>query len=105
MASLSYISLNRVTTGYHVPAILEGMRQALVAQNALYQEGIFRLAGDQNEMKVIKNEMNRTKVFNAKDADMNTIANLLKVFPRTLPAPTPVNEQPNTLVSQIGVVS
>jgi hypothetical protein len=55
------------------------MREALVAQDALSQEGIFRLAGDQNEMKRIKGDMNRTKTFDAKDADMNTIANLLKV--------------------------
>jgi hypothetical protein len=56
------------------------MREALLAQDALTQEGIFRLAGDQNEMKRIKGEMNRTKTFDANDADMNTIANLLKVL-------------------------
>jgi len=68
-----------VVPGFEVPSILKSMREALEAQDAFSQEGIFRLAGDQNEIKRLKAEMNRTKCFNAYNADPNTIANLLKV--------------------------
>lgn len=87
--------------GFEVPVVLKSMREALVDQDALSQEGIFRLAGDQNEMKRIKGDMNRTKTFDAKDADMNTIANLLKVWFRELPVPI-LNALPTEVIFHSG---
>lgn len=87
--------------GFQVPVILADMRKALIAQDALSQEGIFRLAGDQNEMKRIKNDTNRTKTFDANNADINTIANLLKVWFRELPVPI-LNALPTEVIFNSG---
>jgi len=87
--------------GFEVPSILKSMREALEAQDAFSQEGIFRLAGDQNEIKRLKAEMNRTKCFNAYNADPNTIANLLKVWFRELPVPI-MNVLPTDVIFNSG---
>lgn len=55
------------------------MREYLESQDALHQEGIFRLAGDSSDMKQIKQSINKSKTFEGVTADINTVANLLKV--------------------------
>ena len=62
-----------------MPTILVEMRNFLVKEDALNQEGIFRLAGDTAEMKHIKARMNKTCTFDGDGVDVNTVANLLKV--------------------------
>jgi len=71
--------------GFKVPAILALMRHSLVENGGLSQEGIFRLAGEQTEIKRIKEIMNK-KEFSASN-DINTIASLIKIWFRELPTP------------------
>jgi len=71
--------------GYKVPAILGLMRRSLVEYGGLSQEGIFRLAGEQTEIKRIKEIMNK-KEFSSSN-DINTIASLIKIWFRELPTP------------------
>jgi hypothetical protein len=69
--------------GFEVPHVLAEMRDYLVSQDALSQEGIFRLAGDTGELKRLKAQTNKTGRFVAEDGtDVNTVANLLKVWSR-----------------------
>ena len=63
-----------------MPTLLVQMRHFLVKEDALNQEGIFRLAGDTSEMRQKKAEMNKTCTFDGNGVDVNTVANLLKVF-------------------------
>jgi hypothetical protein len=53
------------------------MKKSLVENGGLLQEGIFRLAGEQTEIRRIKDIMNK-KEFNASN-DINTVASLIKV--------------------------
>jgi len=71
--------------GYKVPAILALMRRSLIEHGGLSQEGIFRLAGEQTEIKRIKEIMNK-KEFSSSN-DVNTIASLIKIWFRELPTP------------------
>jgi len=71
--------------GYKVPAILALMRRSLLDNGGLSQEGIFRLAGEQTEIKRIKEIMNK-KEFSS-SSDINTIASLIKIWFRELPTP------------------
>jgi len=87
--------------GFEVPEVLVAMKNYLVEKGALRQEGIFRLAGDANEMKVIKDHMNQTKSFDGVDSDVNTVANLLKVWFRDLPVPI-LNALPPSTIAQSG---
>jgi hypothetical protein len=73
--------------GFEVPAVLAQMKGYLIEQDALTQEGIFRLAGDASEMKRLKQIMNKNKTFEGIETDVNTVANLLKVWYRDLPTP------------------
>lgn len=71
--------------GFKVPAILALMRRSLVEYGGLSQEGIFRLAGEQTEIRRIKEIMNK-KEFSSSN-DINTIASLIKIWFRELPTP------------------
>lgn len=71
--------------GYRVPSILLLMKKSLVENGGLLQEGIFRLAGEQTEIKRIKEIMNK-KEFIASN-DINTVASLIKIWFRELPTP------------------
>eukprot|EP00013_Stygamoeba_regulata_P004766 CAMPEP_0177630370 /NCGR_PEP_ID=MMETSP0447-20121125/1175_1 /TAXON_ID=0 /ORGANISM="Stygamoeba regulata, Strain BSH-02190019" /LENGTH=680 /DNA_ID=CAMNT_0019131773 /DNA_START=131 /DNA_END=2173 /DNA_ORIENTATION=+ len=70
---------------FTVPRILIRMRECLEQNDAFHEEGIFRLAGDAEEIKRLKSLMNRKK-FEGSD-DINTIANLIKIWFRDLPVP------------------
>eukprot|EP01088_Endostelium_zonatum_P018544 TRINITY_DN598_c4_g1_i1.p1 TRINITY_DN598_c4_g1~~TRINITY_DN598_c4_g1_i1.p1 ORF type:complete len:346 (+),score=69.70 TRINITY_DN598_c4_g1_i1:99-1136(+) len=75
--------------GFEVPEIIVEMKNYLVSKDAFNQEGIFRLAGDAVEMKQLKDQINAGKKF-PKDIDgidVNSVANLLKVWFRDLPVP------------------
>jgi hypothetical protein len=55
------------------------MKNVILNNNGLNTEGIFRLAGEQTEIRRIKELMNKKQYdFNTKD--VNTIASLLKVI-------------------------
>lgn len=71
--------------GYKVPSILALMRRSLIEHGGLSQEGIFRLAGEQTEIRRIKEIMNK-KEFSSSN-DVNTIASLIKIWFRELPTP------------------
>jgi len=86
--------------GVTVPLVLVQMKDYLFRNKALKQEGIFRLAGDQGEMKRLKQAINKSKDFDSvvgslyserndtqAEDDINTIANLIKVWFREMPAP------------------
>jgi len=71
--------------GYQVPSILVAMKRAIIEYGGLKQEGIFRLAGEQTEIKRIKEIMNKKEFVSSND--VNTIASLLKIWFRELPTP------------------
>lgn len=71
--------------GFQVPAILASMKRSLIEYGGLKQEGIFRLAGEQTEIKRIKEIMNKKEFVSSND--VNTIASLIKIWFRELPTP------------------
>jgi len=72
--------------GYKVPSVLVEMKSCILKNNGQTSEGIFRLAGEQTEIKRIKELMNK-KSFDYNTKDINTIASLLKIWYRDLPVP------------------
>mmetsp|Transcript_7255 Transcript_7255/g.13929 ORF Transcript_7255/g.13929 Transcript_7255/m.13929 type:complete len:434 (+) Transcript_7255:135-1436(+) len=66
-----------------IPLVLIQMKKYLFENNGLQSEGIFRLAPDQNECKKVKDLLDRAKF--KKCADINVIANLIKVWFREMP--------------------
>eukprot|EP01113_Clastostelium_recurvatum_P033667 TRINITY_DN447_c0_g1_i3.p1 TRINITY_DN447_c0_g1~~TRINITY_DN447_c0_g1_i3.p1 ORF type:complete len:362 (+),score=93.24 TRINITY_DN447_c0_g1_i3:204-1289(+) len=71
--------------GFQVPSILAMMKRSLLVHDGLRSEGIFRLAGEQTEIRRIKETMNRKEFTDSND--LNTIANLIKIWFRELPTP------------------
>lgn len=71
--------------GFMVPSILVTMKRCLIEYGGLTQEGIMRLAGEQTEIKRLKEVMNK-KEFTSSN-DINTIASLIKIWFRELPTP------------------
>lgn len=71
--------------GYQVPSILVAMKRSLIEYGGLKQEGIFRLAGEQTEIKRIKEIMNKKEF--TQNNDINSIASLIKIWFRELPTP------------------
>jgi len=72
--------------GYQVPKIIADMRRQILEKNGVNTEGIFRLAGEQTEIKRIKEQMN-SKNYDVNTNDINAIASLLKIWFRELPVP------------------
>lgn len=72
--------------GYMVPKVLADMKKLIIDKGGVDTEGIFRLAGEQTEIKRIKEMMNN-KVFDNKTNDVNAIASLVKIWFRELPTP------------------
>jgi len=72
--------------GHRVPIILAQMKNIVLDNGGIKNEGIFRLAGEQTEIARIKDLMNR-KLFDYNTKDVNTIANLIKIWFRDLPVP------------------
>jgi len=72
--------------GFRVPKIIVDMRDIIIQKGGINTEGIFRLAGEQTEIKRIKEQMNK-KAFDNHTNDINAIATLLKVWFRELPVP------------------
>jgi hypothetical protein len=84
--------------GFEVPTILVEMKNYLLTQEAWKQEGIFRLAGEASDIKYVKQQMNKTKRLDVStNPDINSIANLLKIWYRDLPTPI-LNELPSEAV-------
>jgi len=71
--------------GYQVPAILASMKRSFIEYGGLKQEGIFRLAGEQTEIKRIKEIMNKKEFVSSND--VNSVASLIKIWFRELPTP------------------
>lgn len=88
--------------GYEVPKVLVQMKNYLAEQNAWAQEGIFRLAGEAGDIKTLKQQINRSRSFEgAGRPDVNSVANLLKIFYRDMPTPI-MNVLPNNTIMASG---
>jgi len=72
--------------GFKVPKVLVDMKQVLVEKGGISTEGIFRLAGEQTEIKRIIEQMNN-KTYDYKTNDINAMASLIKIWFRELPIP------------------
>jgi len=72
--------------GFTVPKVIVDMKQVIVEKGGVSTEGIFRLAGEQTEIKRIKEQINN-KTYDYKTNDVNAIASLLKIWFRELPTP------------------
>jgi len=73
--------------GYIVPKVLVDMKQALEAHGAHQSEGIFRLAGDVQDVRILKQAVN-AGTFKTEDVqDVHAVASLMKIWFRELPAP------------------
>lgn len=69
--------------GFQVPAFLAQMRKSLYEKNALEQEGLFRLAGDELEMNLIKKQVSDGSYTDC--IDVNAVATLIKRWFGELP--------------------
>eukprot|EP01133_Synstelium_polycarpum_P008008 gene8008-9407_t len=88
--------------GHHrIPNILVLMKRSLIEYGGLQQEGIFRLAGEQTEIKRIKELMNRNEFTSSND--INTVASLIKIWYRELPNPI-LNSIPTEKIFHCGDV-
>jgi len=72
--------------GYTVPTILVNMKKYILAKGGVQTEGIFRLAGEQTEIRRIKDQMNK-KTYDFSTNDVNAITSLIKIWFRELPVP------------------
>jgi len=73
--------------GYQVPKVLVDMKQALQMHGALSSEGIFRLAGDVHDVKMLKQNINSSTFSVEAASDVHAVASLMKIWFRELPAP------------------
>eukprot|EP00026_Physarum_polycephalum_P007830 Phypoly_transcript_07898.p1 GENE.Phypoly_transcript_07898~~Phypoly_transcript_07898.p1 ORF type:complete len:379 (+),score=41.02 Phypoly_transcript_07898:156-1292(+) len=71
--------------GVRVPQVLVTLRDYLYAHNGLQQEGVFRVQGDEKELQLVKNQLNKGTFTECKD--VNCIASLIKLWFRELPSP------------------
>ncbi|KAL6080091.1 Rho GTPase-activating protein gacA, variant 2 [Balamuthia mandrillaris] len=73
--------------GLTVPTVLVQMKDYLLANGGLKQEGIFRLAPDEIETLKCKKQLNQEggAFLSSSSVDINIIANLIKVWFRELP--------------------
>jgi len=72
--------------GFRVPTILMNMKTNLVNKGGINSEGIFRLAGEQTEIRRLKDNLNN-KTSEIPTNDVNAIASLIKIWFRDLPVP------------------
>eukprot|EP01090_Pellita_catalonica_P004302 TRINITY_DN1412_c0_g1_i5.p1 TRINITY_DN1412_c0_g1~~TRINITY_DN1412_c0_g1_i5.p1 ORF type:complete len:302 (+),score=33.76 TRINITY_DN1412_c0_g1_i5:514-1419(+) len=72
--------------GYRVPRVLMTLKRTLVKLNGLQQTGIFRLAGQEQKMKQIMEEIDGgvTVACSVEPKDVHTVASLLKRWFDTL---------------------
>jgi len=97
-ASLDLVQDN----GFEVPAILASMKRSLIEYGGMHQEGIFRLAGEQTEIRRIKEIMNK-KEFDSSN-DINTVASLIKIWYREMPTPI-LNSLPTEAIFYSGDIN
>ncbi|GAM26524.1 hypothetical protein SAMD00019534_096990, partial [Acytostelium subglobosum LB1] len=87
--------------GYRVPSILAQMKRSLIEYGGLEQEGLFRLAGEQTEIRKMKELMNKNEFSSSND--INTVASLIKIWYRELPSPI-LNSVPTEKIFHCGDV-
>jgi len=83
--------------GRTVPAILANLKRMLVEKGGTKSEGIFRLAGEQNEILRLKESLNQKRYDMAVTNDVNAYASLMKIWFRDLPTPI-LNVLPDTTI-------
>jgi len=89
--------------GYRVPLILVNMKKFILEKGGLTTEGIFRLAGEQTEIRRIKDAMNK-KTYDFVTNDINAIASLIKIWYRELPVPI-LNTLPQDCIMNFSTAS
>eukprot|EP01105_Mastigella_eilhardi_P013632 TRINITY_DN3103_c0_g1_i1.p2 TRINITY_DN3103_c0_g1~~TRINITY_DN3103_c0_g1_i1.p2 ORF type:complete len:392 (-),score=117.19 TRINITY_DN3103_c0_g1_i1:87-1262(-) len=72
--------------GVQIPIVLGELKRAFLKNGGIEQEGVFRLAGEQNEVKQVKQQLN-TKNYENLPVDVNCTATLIKIWYRELPTP------------------
>eukprot|EP01119_Soliformovum_irregulare_P005589 TRINITY_DN17335_c0_g1_i1.p1 TRINITY_DN17335_c0_g1~~TRINITY_DN17335_c0_g1_i1.p1 ORF type:complete len:323 (+),score=57.91 TRINITY_DN17335_c0_g1_i1:58-1026(+) len=91
------MSLEQVDdNGYRVPKILVDLKTKMLNAGGVRVEGIFRLAGEQTEIKRIKELLNQKKT-DIQTNDINAIATLIKIWFRELPVPV-LNALPQEVI-------
>ncbi|KAH3762533.1 GTPaseactivating protein gacA [Pelomyxa schiedti] len=96
-------TLDQVQDGeFKVPAVLVALKKAFFENDGLDQEGVFRLAGEQLEVKQFKQQMNKGDF--SMPTDVNAIATLIKIWYRELPTPV-LNTLPSKQISDCSTVS
>jgi len=85
------IAVARIKEGYELPAIVYRCIGYLDAKNAAYEEGIYRLSGSSNTIKMLKERFNTEGdidlLAEANQYDVHAISGLLKLYLRELPTP------------------
>jgi len=71
--------------GRDVPEVLVTMKNYLFKNGGALQEGVFRLAGDETETMLVKEQLNNENFQSCND--INCVANLIKVWYREIPTP------------------
>ncbi|KAL0483358.1 hypothetical protein AKO1_014645 [Acrasis kona] len=69
-----------------VPKVLVLLKHLLIKHKAYESQGIFRLNGNDVEVKRIKNEINMDNFNDIEDVNVNDVANLIKIWFRELPS-------------------
>jgi hypothetical protein len=80
---IDILEQEKLPDGTFIPKILLEMENVLIQMGGLDQTGIFRLAPDEYDSDMVKNELNAGTFTKCKD--VNCIANLIKVWFRELP--------------------
>eukprot|EP00727_Mastigamoeba_balamuthi_P011742 m51a1_g7190 hypothetical protein (498) ;mRNA; r:120659-122548 len=74
--------------GRRIPVVLQRLKEVFLERGGLEQEGVFRLASEQNELKAAKARINAGDLSSeGLPQDVNAIATLLKIWFRELPTP------------------
>lgn len=79
-------SLDQVQDGeYKIPEVLYILKKNLIEAGGLKSEGVFRLASEVSDINSTKNALNNNTFTSS--TNINTIANLIKIWYRELPLP------------------
>jgi len=73
--------------GLMVPEVLITLKKYLLDNDAINQEGIFRLAGDVADIEMCKSLINREQDLTEALTDLNIAATIIKIWYRELPTP------------------
>lgn len=100
------VSCSPLSPSLHLPAVVYRCIEFLNANNAVSEEGIFRLSGSTNVIRTLKDRFNNERdvdlIHSANYYDIHAIAGLLKTFLRELPTPILTRELQPSFVAILG---